>query len=72
MNDVLDNVMEMDAVAQPPLTKICNHDAAHTVKSVGQCGVECPDFSGDHRGVCYLDWGHSSNHKCSVDGREWG
>jgi len=39
-----------------------------------QCGQACPlnlGSAGSHRGACYLDVGHTSSHKCSVDGFEW-
>jgi len=41
------------------------------INSVGQCGEKCPQNSSDHRGECYLDFGHTESHKCSVDGHEW-
>ena len=37
----------------------------------GQCGETCPNNDANHRGKCYLDFGHSSSHKCSVDGHTW-
>lgn len=39
-----------------------------------RCGQACPlnvGSGGSHRGACYLDVGHTSSHKCSVDGFEW-
>jgi hypothetical protein len=39
-----------------------------------RCGEACPlnvGSGGSHRGACYLDVGHTSSHKCSVDGFEW-
>ena len=71
MIETLDDVLEMKATKPLPLEKICTDGHVHTIKSVGQCGESCPDNSSDHRGACYLDFGHSSNHKCSVDGKEW-
>jgi hypothetical protein len=71
MNEIIDDVLEMEVAGPAPLTHICTDGHVHTVRSVGQCGETCPENSSDHRGACYLDFGHSSNHKCSVDGREW-
>lgn len=39
-----------------------------------RCGQACSlnvGSGGSHRGACYLDVGHASSHKCSVDGFEW-
>jgi hypothetical protein len=39
-----------------------------------RCGQACPSnvgSGGSHRGACHLDVGHTSSHKCSVDGFEW-
>jgi len=39
-----------------------------------QCGQACPlnaGSGGSHHGACSLDVGHTSSHKCSVDGFEW-
>ena len=39
-----------------------------------QCGQACPlnaGSGGSHHGACCLDVGHTSSHKCSVDGFEW-
>ena len=39
-----------------------------------QCRQACPmnfGSGGSHRGVCYLNLGHSTTHKCNVDGFEW-
>jgi len=39
-----------------------------------QCGQVCPQnlgSGGSHRGTCFLDLGHTTSHKCSVDGFEW-
>src|ERR1035437_9199234 len=39
-----------------------------------QCGQACPlnlGSDGSHHGACSLDVGHTSSHKCSVDGFEW-
>jgi hypothetical protein len=43
-------------------------------KGFQQCGEACPlnvGSGGSHRGACHLDVGHTSSHKCSVDGFEW-
>ena len=43
-------------------------------KDFQRCGQVCPQNTGSggsHRGACYLDIGHISSHKCSVDGFEW-
>jgi len=43
-------------------------------KVVQRCGQACPlntGSGGSHRGACYLNVGHTSSHKCSVDGFEW-
>ena len=45
-----------------------------TVRVVQQCREACPlnvGSGGAHRGTCLLDVGHTSSHKCSVDGFEW-
>lgn len=71
MNETLTDVLEARA-ASPAIKKIhtcC--DEAIDIKSVGQCGKKCPSNSSSHRGSCYLDFGHSQKHKCSVDGEEW-
>jgi hypothetical protein len=39
-----------------------------------RCGQACPQnlgSGGSHRGACSLDVGHTTSHKCNVDGFEW-
>lgn len=65
------DLLEKDSSSHSFFTKIKIDKEINPIKMGNQCGERCPQNGPDHRGACYLDFGHSSNHKCSVDSHEW-
>jgi hypothetical protein len=64
-------VQDMPTRATVRIKKVISDSEVITIKNVGQCGKLCPDNGPDHRGQCYLDFGHTQMHTCSVDGGTW-
>jgi hypothetical protein len=62
---------ETDILEMEPAIEIIETEREPVKATMNQCGAYCPQNNDHHRGACYLDFGHTGNHKCSVDGYEW-
>lgn len=62
---------EIDVLEMEPTVEMIDTERDPVKVVMNQCGEYCPQNNEHHRGACYLDFGHTGYHKCSVDGHEW-